>query len=109
MRNLSQWVAGERAEILARKSAMIAGFAALPDWRLLGCGAYFAYVEHPYTTPSDVLCKRLVAEASLLMLPGTMFQPNQSPDGKRQIRIAFANVDTTGIAEVFRRLATFRG
>ena len=109
MRNLSQWVAGERAEILARKSAMIAGFAALPDWRLLGCGAYFAYVEHPYTTPSDVLCKRLVAEASLLMLPGTMFQPNQSPDGQRQIRIAFANVDTTGIAEVFRRLATFRG
>ena len=109
MQNLSGWVAGERAEILARKAAMIAGFAALPDWRLLGCGAYFAYVEHPFPTASDVLCKRLVTEASLLMLPGTMFQPSQSPDGKRQIRIAFANVDTTGIAEVFRRLATFRG
>ena len=109
MQNLSGWVAGERAEILARKAAMIAGFAALPDWRLLGCGAYFAYVEHPFPTASDVLCKRLVSEASLLMLPGTMFQPSQSPDGKRQIRIAFANVDTTGIAEVFRRLATFRG
>jgi hypothetical protein len=47
MRNLSQWVAGERAEILARRAAMTAGFAALPDWTLLGCGAYFAYVEHP--------------------------------------------------------------
>ena len=48
MRNLAQWVAGERAEILARRTAMTTGFKALPDWRLLGCGAYFAYVEHPY-------------------------------------------------------------
>ena len=109
MQNLGQWVAGERAEILARKSAMITGFAALPDWRLLGCGAYFAYVEHPYSTPSDALCKRLVSEAGLLMLPGTMFQPAGSPAGQRQIRIAFANVDIADISEVFRRLAAFRG
>lgn len=109
MRNLGQWVAGERAEILARKTAMIAGFSALPDWKLLGCGAYFAYVKHPFSIDSDVLCKRLVAETSLLMLPGTMFQPAGSADGKRQIRIAFANVDSTGIAEVFRRLAAFKG
>ena len=109
MRNLSQWVAGERAEILARRAAMTGGFAALPGWRLLGCGAYFAYVEHPYPAASDALCKRLVSEAGLLMLPGTMFQPEASPAGKRQIRIAFANVDAAGIAETFRRLATFKG
>ncbi|MBC2835693.1 aminotransferase [Paragemmobacter straminiformis] len=108
MRNLSQWVAGERAEILARRAAMVGGFAALPDWKLLGCGAYFAYVEHPYPMPSDELCRRLVHEASLLMLPGTMFQPAGSEAGKRQIRIAFANVDAAGIAEMFRRLAALR-
>lgn len=108
MQNLSQWVAGERAEILARRAAMISGFSALPDWKLLGCGAYFAYVEHPYDIASDALCKRLVAEASLLMLPGTMFQPEGSPDGKRQIRIAFANANAAGIAEMFRRLAAWR-
>ncbi len=105
MRNLSQWVAGERAEILARRTAMVGGFAALPDWTLLGCGAYFAYVEHPFAESSDALAKRLVHEAGLLMLPGTMFQPEGSPDGKRQMRIAFANVDAAGIAEMFRRLA----
>ncbi len=49
MRNLRQWVAGERAEILARRAAMEAGFSALPGWKLLGCGAYFAYVEHPFS------------------------------------------------------------
>lgn len=108
MRNLSQWLAGERDEILARRRAMIDGFKSLPGWRLLGCGAYFAYVEHPFDIASDALCKRLVTEASLLMLPGTMFQPEGSVAGKRQIRIAFANVDSTGIAEVIRRLAAFR-
>jgi aspartate/methionine/tyrosine aminotransferase len=108
MRNLGQWVAGERAEILSRRAAMVAGFKSLPDWKLLGCGAYFAYVEHLFDIASDVLCKRLVTEASLLMLPGTMFQPEGSEAGKRQIRIAFANVDATGIAEVIRRLAAFR-
>jgi aspartate/methionine/tyrosine aminotransferase len=108
MRNLGQWVAGERDEILSRRQAMIAGFAAMPGWRLLGCGAYFAYVEHPFDFASDRLCKRLVEDASLLMLPGTMFQPAGSDAGKRQIRIAFANVDGPGIAELFRRLAAFR-
>ena len=108
MRNLRQWVAGERDEILARRKAMTEGFATLHGWKLLGCGAYFAYVEHPFDMASDVLCKRLVSGASLLMLPGTMFQPEGSAAGKRQIRIAFANVDAKGIAEVIRRLAAFR-
>jgi aspartate/methionine/tyrosine aminotransferase len=109
MQNLTQWLAGERAEILTRRSAMISGFAALPDWKLLGCGAYFAYVEHPFAESSDALCQRLVREAGLLMLPGTMFQPEDSAEGARQIRIAFANVDASGIAETFRRLAEVRG
>ena len=109
MQNLGQWVAGERAEILSRRAAMVGGFHALPDWKLLGCGAYFGYVEHPFPLASDALCKRLVSEASLLMLPGTMFQPEGSAAGQRQIRIAFANADTTGIAEMFRRLAAFKG
>ena len=107
MRNLGQWVAGERDEILSRRAAMTGGFAALEGWKLLGCGAYFAYVEHPFDIPSDELCRRLVREASILMLPGTMFQPEGSAAGKRQIRIAFANVDAAGIAEMFRRLAAF--
>lgn len=108
MRNLGQWLAGERDEILARRAAMVEGFKTLPGWKLLGCGAYFAYVEHPFDIASDALCKRLVTEASLLMLPGTMFQPEGSEAGRRQIRIAFANVDAKGIAEVIRRLGAFR-
>ena len=108
LRNLAQWVAGERDEILARRAAMVSGFNSLQGWTLLGCGAYFAYVEHPFEASSDAICKRLVTDRSLLMLPGTMFQPTGSAEGKRQIRIAFANVDTAGIAEMFNRLRAFR-
>jgi aspartate/methionine/tyrosine aminotransferase len=108
MRNLSQWVAGERAEILARRAAMTEGFARLPGWRLLGCGAYFAYAEHPHALPSPEMAKRLVAEAGVLMLPGTMFMPQGDPAGARQFRIAFANVDAAGIARLIDRLAAWR-
>ena len=105
MRNLSRWVAGERAEILDRRAAMQDGFHQLPGWQLLGCGAYFAYVAHPFDMASDALAKRLVQEQSLLMLPGTMFNP--AGQGLNELRIAFANVDRAGIAEVLCRLAAF--
>jgi len=107
MRNLGQWLAGERAEILARRAAMEAGLAALPGWRTLGCGAYFAYVEHPFALPAPALAERLAREAGVLLLPGTMFMPAEDPAGARQLRIAFANVDTAGIAVLMDRLAGF--
>jgi aspartate/methionine/tyrosine aminotransferase len=108
MRNLGQWLAGERAEILDRRAAVEEGFARLPGWTLLGCGAYFAYAEHPYDLPSDAVAKRLVHEAGVLMLPGTMFTPEGSAEGKRQMRIAFANVDRAGIGRLVDRLAAAR-
>lgn len=106
MRNLRDWLAGERVEIMARRAAIADGFPALPGWRLMGAGAYFAYAEHPFEEASDVLARRLVRDAGVLVLPGTMFTPPGDPAGARQLRIAFANVDRDGIAELFRRLAT---
>ncbi|WP_170399203.1 aminotransferase [Ruegeria arenilitoris] len=106
MQNLSQWVAGERAEILDRRAAIQEELPRLTDkgWRLLGLGAYFAYFEHPFDIPSDELARRLVPEAGILLLPGTMFMPDDDPAGKRQVRIAFANLDRAGIAQLFDRL-----
>ena len=112
LQNLGDWVAGERREILARRDAVVRTFAeALPDWRLRGAGAYFAYVEPPYGIPSIELARRLVMEQSLLVLPGTMFAPprDQAQDwgGERSLRVAFANADAAGIAEMGRRLQAF--
>jgi len=108
MRNLAQWVAGERAEILARRAALEAGFAGLPGWRLKGCGAFFAYAEHPFDMPSPDLARRLVRDAGVLLLPGTMFRPEDDPAGAREVRIAFANIGVAAIGDLVRRLATFR-
>ncbi len=106
MQNLSQWLAGERDEILDRRAAIAEGMPKLEvkGWRLLGLGAYFAYLEHPFEIPSDELARRLVPEAGVLLLPGTMFMPDHDPAGKRQVRIAFANLDRDGIAQLFDRL-----
>lgn len=108
MRNLGQWVAGERAEILARRAAMTAGINRLPGWTLLGCGAFFAYVEHGQPLPAPDLAKRLVHEAGILMLPGTMFMPQDDADAAGQMRIAFANVGVAEIDQMIARLANWK-
>jgi len=112
LRNLCNWVAGEREEILARRRAVEAAFAALPGWQLRGAGAYFAYVAPPGGLPSPVVARRLLAEQSVLTLPGTMFTPDEADGrdwgGASHLRIAFANTDADGIAEMARRLAAFR-
>jgi aspartate/methionine/tyrosine aminotransferase len=108
--NLGDWLASERAEILRRRATAASVLSALPGWRLLGCGAYFAYVEHPHELTSDALCPRLVRDLSLLMLPGTMFAPTlaEGGDGRafRQLRLAFANVGVEGLRTLGERLAT---
>ncbi|MEX0281503.1 MAG: aminotransferase [Arenibacterium sp.] len=108
LRNLEQWLAAERAEILKRRAAIKAGFPGLEakGWSLLGLGAYFAYVAHPYDIASDVFARDLVHKAGILLLPATMFVAPGDPSGARQLRIAFANLDTDGIARMFDRLQT---
>ncbi|QXT38696.1 aminotransferase [Gymnodinialimonas ceratoperidinii] len=109
MQNLRDWLAGERLEILARRDAVRQSFARLPEWELLGSGAYFAYVRHPFDMPSDEVAKRLVDAAHLLVLPGTMFGPTRAQGGAGQaeatLRVAFANADRAGLDELANRLA----
>ncbi|MDO5656946.1 MAG: aminotransferase [Paracoccus sp. (in: a-proteobacteria)] len=104
VQNLRDWLAGERAEILARRAAMVQAMAKLDEWRLVSAGAYFAWVQHPFDMPSDQVAQMLVREAGLLVLPGTMFSPEGQ--GKDALRIAFANADGGGIAEMADRLAS---
>jgi len=96
--------------VLDRRAAIEAQMPNLTEhgWALKGCGAYFAYLQHPFEMSSDQLCQTLVKEAGILALPGTMFMPEGHADAPRHIRIAFANIDADGIAELFERLAGLR-
>ncbi len=111
MQNLSQWLAGERAEILDRRAAIEDNMPRLTaqGWELKGVGAYFAYVAHPFAGGSDLLAPKLVQDAGVLLLPGTMFTPDDDPSGARHFRVAFANVDRAGISTLMDRLAALDG
>ncbi|MEM6478973.1 MAG: aminotransferase [Pseudomonadota bacterium] len=108
MRNLGQWLAGERDEILARRAAIRAHFPRIASkgWELLGAGAYFAYVRFPFEMRSDMVAQRLVEKAGVLCLPGTMFEPAGA--GMRELRVAYANIDVDGIDKLFTRLESFQ-
>ena len=108
MQHLGNWLADERLEILDRRAAINENFHVLADkgWELLGCGAYFAYVKHPFAMSSADLAPLLVKEAGVLLLPGTMFMPSDLPGGESQLRIAFANIDRAGVVTLFNRLSS---
>lgn len=106
LENLTQWVAGERAEILVRRAALVTALDALPGWVLHGAGAYFAWVEPPFDLPSTETARRLLSEQALLVLPGDMFTPADRPTGA--LRVAFANADADRLGEAVRRLGAFR-
>ena len=107
MRNLSDWLAGERLEILDRRAAIEEQFPRLAEkgWKLEGCGAYFAYIKHPFDMRSDDLARDLVKKVGVLTLPGTMFMPDDQ--GTQHLRVAFANVNRAEITALFDRLVDY--
>ena len=106
--NLTQWVAGERDKILSRRASILEHMPVLEakGWRLMGLGAYFAYLRHPFDVPSDALAPLLLEKAGVLCLPGTMFRPADDLSGREELRVAFANIDADGIATLFKRLSS---
>lgn len=114
LETLTETRATERAVFDSRRAALQAEFAkGVGDWRLISSGAYFAYVEHPFDVSSHTICQRLVADQSILILPGTFFGPTIAEGGdgtaEKTCRVAFANVDEAGIADMAQRLRDFRG
>lgn len=108
LRSLSNWVGGERLEILARRAALDDAVPSLlPDWRVAGCGAYFAWLIHPFEGSSLDLAPMIVDQCGVLLLPGTMFCPEGDPLGAKSFRMAFANADAAGLRTALSRLAEF--
>ncbi|MEO8408574.1 MAG: aminotransferase class I/II-fold pyridoxal phosphate-dependent enzyme [Oxalobacteraceae bacterium] len=102
LRHLADWRDEKRRLMLARNTLMQTMFEqAINGFRLVSSGAYFAYLEHPFTAISAYDVARHLADAhNVLCLPGTMFGPGQ----QRFLRVAFANLDTAQISEFGRRL-----
>ena len=71
------------------------------SYRLISCGAYFAYVRHPFRGTSAVaVARRLAERENVLCLPGSFFGPQQED----YLRLAFANVESKRFGELVDRL-----
>ena len=107
LKKSTKWLKNERLEILNKKKEIIRGFKKLHNWKLKSCGAYFAYIEHPFSECASVICKKLLSNQAILSLPETMFTPKSTESIKKHIRIAFANINKSEINELFKRLKDF--
>jgi aspartate/methionine/tyrosine aminotransferase len=93
-----------RAEINARAVAFRQALLPLDDWHIESCGAYFAYLRHPFGgVPAAVVAQRLAQERGVLMLPGPYFGPGQ----EAFLRVAVANVGRDALGALGQRLAGF--
>ena len=106
LNNLEAWAAERRTEILQRAKHFSEKFQPLSaaGWSLRGCGAYFAFVEHPFEEGSNILAPLILRDQGILLMPGTMFYPKHNPLGSRSFRIAFANIDKYKISTLLERL-----
>jgi aspartate/methionine/tyrosine aminotransferase len=101
---LAPWREGNRNAINARADVFRAAMAGVNDWRVTACGAYFAYVEHPFErVPAAQVAESLVTQRGVLTLPGPCFGPGQ----ERFLRIAIANVADDAIMELPGRFSGF--
>jgi len=111
LQNLRSWLLEERQVILNRGHAIETGLRKVEGWQLLGYGAYFAYVRHPFSFDSEHLVKLLLEEENILMLPDTMFENKLAEPQIRScgqhVRVAFANINTDQIEDFFHRLKRF--
>ena len=106
LNNLEAWASERRTEILQRAKHFSEKFQPLSaaGWSLRGCGAYFAFVEHPFEDESNILAPLILRDQGILLMPGTMFYPKHNPLGSRSFRIAFANIDKNKISTLLERL-----
>ena len=104
--HLDAWRETKRLEMRAKKAALQTIFAEpVNGFRLVSSGAYFAYLAHPFEGVSAFeVAHRLADEANILILPGSMFGPEQDA----YLRVAFANLDLQSLQELGQRLEQFR-
>ena len=101
LNNLHAWKL-EKSDELAQRAIAIKQAFEHPDlnYRLISAGAYFAYIQHPFDTPSRDIVKRLIQDHQIISLPGSYFGQDQ----EQFIRFAFANVHERHFKDVIQRL-----
>jgi aspartate/methionine/tyrosine aminotransferase len=103
LQHLDEWRRGNTALMRSRRAALVDALKRNDlGYELVSCGAYFAYLRHPFRGCSAMeVAKRLAADQNMLCLPGSMFGAQQDDF----LRLAFANVDAAVMPDIAERLA----
>jgi aspartate/methionine/tyrosine aminotransferase len=103
LEHLDTWRAGIAEMIGDRLLAVQSAFSRNDlGYELISAGGFFAYLKHPHRGRTAMeVAKRLAEQQNLLILPGSMFGPDQDD----YLRVAFANVEAKWMPEVAERLA----
>ncbi|HYD04468.1 MAG TPA: aminotransferase [Reyranella sp.] len=103
LEHLDTWRAGNTEMIGDRLLSVQSAFSRnVLGYELISAGGFFAYLKHPHRGRTAMeVAKRLAEQQNLLILPGSMFGPDQDD----YLRVAFANVEAKWMPEVAERLA----
>jgi len=103
---LDDWVEQERQKTIQKLTKLRQTFERLVPfgWKLLGSGAYFAYIAHPFKMTSISAAQALLKQGHVLALPGAFFSPDETRLGHNHLRVAFANIDAETIETLVDRL-----
>ena len=106
LQHLDDWVEQERQQTIQKLTQFRQAFERLVPlgWKLLGSGAYFAYVAHPFSMTSISAAQALLQQGNVLALPGAFFSPDETRLGHNHLRVAFANIDAETIETFVDRL-----
>jgi len=106
LEHLDHWVEQYRQQTIQKVAQFRQAFDRLVPygWKLLGSGAYFAYVAHPFKMSSIEAAQALLREGHVLALPGAYFSPDETRLGHDHLRVAFANIDGETIETFVDRL-----
>jgi len=101
LRSLEDWKNQKLATAKEKAAALRQAFTHPGlSYKLLSVGAFFAYIQHPFSDDAKTVAKRLAQKHDLLALPGSMFGPGQ----EQYLRLAFANVEAGVMPDVVARL-----
>jgi len=106
LEHLDDWVEQERQKMIQKLTKLRQTFERLVPfgWKLLGSGAYFAYIAHPFNMTSISAAQALLKQGHVLALPGAFFSPDETRLGHNHLRVAFANIDAETIETLVDRL-----
>jgi aspartate/methionine/tyrosine aminotransferase len=95
------WRAARAREVEARRAAFIRAMSRQPSgFEVVSCGAYFAWVRHPFAVPTSSVVRMLAVEHGILTIPGTAFLP----DDRGMLRISVSVLDDDRIRDLVCRL-----